>query len=415
MTSGPRRVVVTGLGAVTPFGVGASALWHGLREGHSAVAALRLGDHGLPCRAAGQVVDFEPRRVLGRLEARRLLRFSQFALAAAREAWEHAGLAHAAADPRRVATVVGNGSGGFPCGPALVDGWRARGWHGMDPLTLVKALPDVAAQQVSIALGLGGPVLTCVASCASGTMAIGEAAQMIRAGRADVALASGTEAWLTPYGLSTFAALRALSTRACAPEEASCPFDRRRDGFVPAEGAATLVLEERAHALRRCAPIFAEVAGFATTSDAYNQLAPRPDGTEAARCITLALEDAGVSAAELDYVNAHGTATPLGDVAETRALRLALGCHASRVAVSSLKSMIGHALGAAGAIESVATVMALCDSVIPPTINLREPDPACDLDYVVEGPRVTPVRVALKNSFALGGQNACLVFRRCAD
>ncbi|MHB8515589.1 MAG: beta-ketoacyl-[acyl-carrier-protein] synthase family protein, partial [Dehalococcoidia bacterium] len=356
MTAPRRRVVVTGLGAVTAFGVGAAALWRGVREGCSAVTALDRGACDLPCRAAGQVRDFDPRQMLGRVEARRLLPFSQFALASAREAWEHAGLAHAAFDGRRVATVVGNGSGGFPCGPALVDAWRARGWRGMDPLTLVKALPDVAAQQVSIALGLGGPILTCTASCASGTMAIGQATEMIRTGRADVALAGGTEAWLTPYGLSTFAALRALSTRDCAPEEASCPFDRRRDGFVPAEGAAMLVLEEREHAQRRRAPVLAEVAGVASTSDAHNQLAPSPDGAAAARCITLALADAGVAAVEVDYVNAHGTSTPLNDVAETRALKLALGCHAPRVAVSSVKSMMGHALGAAGAIESVVTV-----------------------------------------------------------
>lgn len=235
---------------------------------------------------------------------------------------------------------------------------------------------------------------------------------MIRQGRADIALAGGTEAWLTPYGISAFLALRALSTRDSPPEEASCPFDRRRDGFVPGEGAAVLVLEELNHALSRRATILAEIAGFASTADAHNQLAPRPDGTSAARCITLALMDAAVEPGEVDYVNAHGTSTQLNDAAETRAIKLALGDRAYHLPVSSLKSMIGHALGASGAIESVAAVISLRDGFIPPTINLHERDSDCDLDYVSEGPRKAVINVILKNSFAFGGQNACLVFRR---
>lgn len=411
MTQNKRAVVVTGLGAVSPFGVGVEALWEGLVSGRSAIQRPTFDTSLVPCGAAGEVKDFDPTRLLSRTQAKRCARFTQFALLAASEACAAAGIRPQEMDPTRIGISLGNGSGGFAKTAEWVGSWERRGWRGIDPLGLVKALPDMAVVQLSIALGIRGRLLTSNASCSSGNLAIGQAAELIGFGVIDRAIAGGSEAWLTPFGVANFHMLGALSTRDCAAEEASCPFDRRRDGFVPAEGSGFVVLEARELATARGAAILAEVAGFAANADAYHVLTPDPGGVAAATCITAALADAEIGPEDLDYVNAHGTSTRLNDIAETRALKRALGCHASRVPISSTKSMIGHTLGAAGAIEAVVAVKTIESGIIHATANLHEPDPDCDLDYVPNDARTAAVRTVLSNSFAFGGQNACVVFK----
>jgi 3-oxoacyl-[acyl-carrier-protein] synthase II len=400
------------MGAVTAYGVGVGSLWGGISTGRSAVTKVP-DDLDNPCRAAAPVVVSEYEGMLDRIERRRLLPFTQFALIAAREAWASAAVSgRSITADERVAVIVGTGSGGFANGPDIVGPWLARGVRGVDRLTLIKTLPDAAACHISMDLGIRGPILTCSASCSSATQALGSGLDLIRSGRADAVLAIGTEAWLTPFAIANFSAVNALSRRKCPPEQASCPFDKRRDGFVPGEGAGALVLESLDGALARSAPILCELAGFASSGDAYNQMAPRPDGSSAARCIELALTDAGLAPVSVDYISAHGTSTLLNDRVETKALKIALGSHARSVAVSSVKSMMGHTLGASGAIESVATIKAMTEGYVPPTINLEESDPECDLDYVPLVARRATIGVALKTSFAFGGQNACLVFRK---
>ncbi len=407
-----RRVVVTGMGALTAYGVGVGPLWAAVSAGRSAVTNAPASLAG-SCAAAAPVLPSSYEGLLDRIERRRLIPFTQFALLAGREAWASASacgrkIAHA----DRTGVVVGTGSGGFAQGPEFVEPWLGRGVRGLDRLSLIKTLPDAAASYISIDMGFGGPVLTCGASCSSATQAIGVGADMIRAGRADAVLAIGTEGWITSFGVANFSALHAVSRRECRPEEASCPFDKRRDGFVPGEGAGALVLEGLDTALARSAPILCELAGFASTADAHHQMAPRPDGAAAARCIGLALCDAHLPAGAVDYLSAHGTSTTLNDRAETNAIKMALGGHAHKVAISSVKSIIGHTLGASGAIESITAIKAMQDGLVPPTINLEQSDPDCDLDYVPLVARRAPVRAALKTSFGFGGQNACLVFRR---
>jgi 3-oxoacyl-[acyl-carrier-protein] synthase II len=408
-----RRVVVTGVGAVTPYGVGAERFWEGCMSGQSAVTELRLRDESIPCRVAGQV-DFDPSVHLGRVEARRLSRFCQFALVAAREALEDASLDPAKEPPGRAGIAIGNGSGDFLGAEKLVRRAFERGWAFLDSVALVQALPDMAAANLSMAFGFQGPILTSVAACSSSTIAIAQALTLLRAGRADVMIAGGAEAWITALGVAGFTSLRALSTRDCPPEEASCPFDRRRDGFVPSEGAAVLVLETEEHARSRGAPILAELAGAAISSDAYHLVAPRPDGAAAVACMIEAIEDAAIHPSDIDYVNAHGTSTKLNDVVEAQALGGVLG-EVCAPLVSSTKSLIGHTLGAAGAIESVAVVNSIRDGVVHPGINLDEPDPKCQLNHVGSSPRQLPVKAVLKNSFAFGGQNASLVFTRYSE
>ena len=408
-----RRVVVTGMGIISPLGLTVDDFWQACVEGRSGVTLLTAEfGAGYPTRVVAEVKGFDPHDYIDRKDARRMARFSQMAVAAARQAIEDAGLDLDREDRTRCGVIIGNGIGGFPNVDEAMRVMLARGGMRVDPFFVPKMLPNMAAANVSMVFGLKGYSNTVTTACAAGTQAIGDALDLIRAGRADVVVAGGTEAGISELGLAGFAVMRAMSTRNDDPQRASRPFDKDRDGFVSGEGAAMLVLESLEHALRRGARVRAELAGYGACSDAYHIVAPCADGEGAARAIAWALQDAGVTPDEVDYINAHGTSTPLNDVAETLAIKRALGERAYQVPVSSTKSMVGHGLGASGAIESVACVRTLETGIIHPTINYETPDPECDLDYVPNQARRADVRVVLKNSFGFGGQNACLVFRR---
>ena len=410
---GRRRVVVTGIGAVTPLGESAAEFWEGLKAGRSGVGPMTLADPtDYPCRIAGEVTGFDPERYVEKREARRLARFSQLAMAAASEAMAMAGLSAANVDAERMGVYLGNGNGGFPTIDESMRVLVERGGMRMSPFFFPMILPNMAAANVSRLFGARGPSSTITTACAASTQSIGDAAEAIRRGAADVMIAGGAEAGISQLGLAGFCVMRALSTRNDDPEGASRPFDAGRDGFVPAEGAGILTLEALDRALRRDAPILAEVAGYGASSDASHQFQPDEDGAGAARAIRWALEDAGVAPNEVDYINAHGTSTPLNDASETLAIKRAFGDAAYGIPISSTKSMIGHALGGAGGMEAVACVQTIRDGVIHPTINYEEPDPACDLDYTPNEARRADVKVALSNSFGFGGQNACLLLRR---
>ena len=409
-----RRVVVTGLGALTPAGVGVSATWEALKAGRSGIARLTLCDPtGYSCTVGGEVTGYKASDYLDSKTARRMARFVQFAIVAAREAVDHAGLDLGAEDLDRIGVVLGNGNGGYP---EIEDGARtlvAKSGMRMSPFFFPMTLPNIAAAQVGITYGLRGPNATIVTACAAGTQAIGEAAEMVRRGAADVVVTGGVEAGISQLGLGGFAVMRALSTTFNdEPARASRPFDARRDGFVPAEGAGVLVLESLAHARERGAEPLVEVAGYGATSDAYHVVHPDEDGSGAMRAMRIAIADAGLAPHEIDYINAHGTSTPLNDRIETLAIKRLFGEAAHGVAVSSTKSMLGHALGGAGGMEAVATVMTIVDGVMHPTLNQEEPDPDCDLDYVPNEARRRDVRAAMTNSFGFGGQNACVVMTR---
>jgi 3-oxoacyl-[acyl-carrier-protein] synthase II len=411
--NGRVRVVITGMGAITPLGQGVEELWQHLLAGRSGIATMTLCDTtDYPTKIAGEVKDWNPEVFIERREARRMARFSQFAVAAARQAVEDAGLDLDHIDRERVGVVLGNGNGGYPNIEEAVRTIVAKGGMRIDPLFMPKSLPNMAAAQIALQLGLKGHNSTVVTACAAGTQAIGEAAEVLRRGRMQVMLTGGSEAGISQLGLGAFSVMRAMSTRNDEPERASRPFDKDRDGFVPAEGAAIFVLETLDHARARGARVLAEVAGAAACADAYHIVMPCADGEGAARTIRWALEDAGERPEDVDYINAHGTSTPLNDAAETAAIKAVLGEHAYQVPISSTKSMIGHALGASGALETVAAVKSIVTGLIHPSANYETPDPDCDLDYVPAGPRRADVRVVLKNSFGFGGQNACLVLRR---
>ena len=409
-----RRVVVTGLGALTPAGLGVPATWEALKAGRSGIARLTLCDPtGYSCTVGGEVTGYKASDYLDSKTARRMARFVQFAIVAAREAVEHAGLDLGAEDLDRIGVVLGNGNGGYP---EIEEGARtlvAKGGMRMSPFFFPMTLPNIAAAQVSLTYGLRGPSATIVTACAAGTQAIGEAAEMVRRGAADVVVTGGVEAGISQLGLGGFAVMRALSTTFNdEPARASRPFDARRDGFVPAEGAGVLVLESLAHARERGAEPLVEIAGYGATSDAYHVVHPDEDGSGAMRAMRIAIADAGLAPHEIDYINAHGTSTPLNDRIETLAIKRLFGEAAHGVAVSSTKSMLGHALGGAGGMEAVATVMTIVDGVMHPTINQEESDPDCDLDYVPNQARPRDVRAAMTNSFGFGGQNACVVMTR---
>lgn len=410
---GAKRVVITGMGALTPLGNSVQEFWQGCLEGRSGIDYLTHFDpKDYPARISGEVRGFEPTDYMDRREARRMARFSQLAVAASRQAIQEARLDLGGEDPTRVGVLLGNGIGGFP---NTDEGMRTilhKGGLRLDPLFFPKMLPNMAAAHVSLVFGLKGYSSTVVTACAASTQALGDALDIIRAGRADVMLAGGTEAALCELGLCGFAVMRALSTRNDPPQKASRPFDAKRDGFVASEGAAIFVLERLKHAQARGAPVVAELAGYGACNDAYHLVAPCPDGEGAVRTMRWALEDADVQPEEVDYINAHGTSTPLSDIAETVAIKAVFGKRAYRLPISSTKSMIGHALGASGALESVACVVTLQTGIIHPTINYEYLDPQCDLDYVPNVARQANVRVILKNSFGFGGQNACLVFKR---
>lgn len=408
-----RRVVVTGLGAVTPLGLSVEEFWQGLVNGRSGIGPMTLCDPSdFPCRIAGEVKGFDPHLYLDKKEARRSARFTQLAVAATAEALRHARLTINSHNAERTGVLLGNGNGGFPTIEEETRVLYLEGPRRVNPLLMPLELPNMAACQVSLTFGLKGYNSTVITACAAATQAIGDAAEVIRRGKADAMVAGGTEAGISRLGLAGFCGLKALSTRNAEPQRASRPFDAERDGFIPAEGAAVLVLESLEHASARSAPILAEVAGYGASADAYHLVAPDPTGDGAARAIREALADAGLPLEAIGYVNAHGTSTPLNDAAETLALKKAFGEHAYRLAISSTKSMVGHSLGASGALEAVACVRTITDGIIHPTVNYEHPDPTCDLDYVPNQARRAQVAAVLSNSFGFGGQNACLVFRR---
>ena len=410
------RVVVTGMGAITPIGNSVSQFWANAVEGQSGIGILTQFDHSAyPVHIAGEVKGFDPEQHMDRRDARRMARFSQFAIAATREALAHAELDLDRVDRTRVGVLIGNGIGGIGDSQEAVRVIDSKGGMRIDPFFFPKMLPNMAAAHVSLMFGAKGYCNTVITACAAGTQAIGDSLDLVRAGRADVVITGGAEAALCELGLCGFAVIRALSLHNEEPEKASRPFDALRDGFVAAEGAGIFIIESLEHARRRDAPILAEVAGYGAGNDSYHIVAPCADGEGAVRAMRLALEDAGVQPAEVDYVNAHGTSTKLNDASETIAIKKVFGEDAYRVPISATKSMVGHSFGAAGAIECLACVQSIGTGIIHPTINREHPDPECDLDYVPEGARKADVNVVLKNSFGFGGQNACLVFKRFED
>ena len=410
--SSRQRVVITGMGAITPIGLTVDEYWSALVQGKSGIGPITFFDsEGYPTTIAAEVKGFEPKAYMDTKEARRMARFSQFAVAAATMALQDARIDLAVEDPEQIGVVLGNGNGGLPNIEEEMRTLLNRGGSRVNPFFMPMQLPNMAAAQISIRYGLKGYISTVITACAAGTQAIGEATEVIRRGKADVMVAGGTEATISEIGLAAFCALRALSTRNHEPARASRPFDKDRDGFVAAEGAGILVLESLDHALARGATILAEITGYGVSADAYHVVAPDAEGSGAARCMKLALADAHISPAQVDYINAHGTSTPLNDMTETLAIKRVFGEAAYSIPISSTKSMIGHLLGAAGGVEAVACVKTLLDGIIHPTINYETPDPQCDLDYVPNTARRLPVRTVLSNSFGFGGQNACLVFQ----
>jgi len=411
-----ERVVVTGVGVVSCAGIGRDAFWSAMEAGHSGIGPIQAFDPAaLAVKIAGEVQDFtfDPKL------AKRMERFTQFATAAAGEALAQAGLlpddaGAGAADPERLGAVIGSGIGGFPFLEAQHARFLERGAGRFHPLTVPIIIPNMAAANVAIQYKLLGPNQCISTACATGNHCVGNALDLIRLGRADAVVAGGCEATVSPFAIDGYIQLRALSTRNDDPQRASRPFSKGRDGFVLAEGAGVLLLESLTHARKRGAEILAEVAGFGMTSDAHHLTAPDPGGRGAVQAMRLALADAGLNPQDVDYINAHGTSTPLNDALETRAIKEVFGAHAGRVAVSSIKSMVGHSLGAAAGIEAVASVLALQRGLIPPTINLDEPDPELDLDYVPNQPREARLNAVLSNAFAFGGHNAVVAFKRFA-
>ena len=407
-----QRVVVTGMGAITPLGLSATALWESLAAGRSGVGPITLcSTEGYPTRIAGEVRGFDPKCFMDGKDARRMSRASQFAVAAARQAVDDAGLAGTSL-PEDAGVLLGTGNSSFPDLEVAMRTMIEKGGMRISPFSMPIVLPNMSAGQVAMQLGARGYNSTVATACAASTQAIGEAVEVLRRGDASIMLAGGTEAPICEIGLAGFSVMRAMSGRNDDPTAASRPFEITRDGFVPSEGAAILVLETLAGALARGARIYVEVLGFGSSSDAYHLTAPPPDAAGAVRAITWALRRAGVEADEVEYINAHGTGTPHNDLGETLAIKRVFGERAYRIPISSTKSMTGHALGAAGALEAVAVIGAITHELVPPTINLDVPDPGCDLDYVPHVARTVPIEVALSNSFGFGGQNATLVFAK---
>jgi len=406
-------VVVTGIGAMTPLGLDMEETWEGLLAGRSGIARIEAFDAAdLPSKVAGELKGFEASDYIEYKEARRMARCSQVALATAKQAVADAGLAVPLEAEERVGTLIGSGVGGYERAIEGVDTYREKGLRRVNPFVPISMLINMPSHHVSTWSGAKGPISTVVAACATGTQAIGEAAEHVRRGAADVMICGGVDAMVHFTLMVGFCSMRALSTRNDEPERASRPFDAERDGFVLSEGAAVMVLEDLEHALARGARIRAEVLGHSSSSDAHHVAQPDPKGEGGSRAMTWALEDAGVLPDEVDYINAHGSATPISDPIETLAIKRVFGEHAYHVPISSTKSMIGHPMGGAGAIEAAVCVRTIEEDYIHPTANLENPDPECDLDYVPKGPRSADVRIALSNSFGLGGQNACLVLGR---
>jgi 3-oxoacyl-[acyl-carrier-protein] synthase II len=411
--NGRRRVVITGLGAVTPLGIDVESTWEALVAGRSGAGEITQFDSSdfavhFACEATG----FDPTEYIERKQARRMDRFAHLIVAAARQAEADSGIS-VADESDRIGAAIATGIGGLKAFQDCHTELRERGPDRVNPFSIPEIIPNMGAAWVSMQLGTQGPLSSQCTACAASNMAIGDGLDAIRLGRADVMLCGGTEAPVTEVGIAGFSAMRALSRRNDAPEKASRPFDSGRDGFVMGEAGAVVVLEELEHAQARGAKIYAELLGYGLSSDARHITEPDPSGENPARAMTMAFGDAGIDPGEIDYINAHGTSTPLGDSAETRVIKLALGEeNARKTPVSSTKGATGHCLGAAGAVEGMFTILAVNRGALPPTINYEEPDPACDLDYVPNEARHHRVDVALSNGFGFGGHNACLVFRK---
>ena len=413
MDNNRRRVVITGMGAITPLGMTIDEYWGNLVAGKSGIAPGVLCDYSeYPCQIAGEVPEFDAGDFMDRKESRRIARFSQMAVAAAGLAIENGGLDLSRENPERLGVVMGNGNGGFPVTEENARIMMERGGMRVSPFFIPMILPNMAAANVSRLYGLKGYTSTVITACAAGNQAIGEATEAVRRGAADVILGGGCEAGICQLALGGFNVIKALTRSNDEPEKASRPFDAKRDGFVPAEAAAVFVIESLEHAIDRGANVLAEVAGYGVSSDAFHAVQPDEDGAGAARAMRWALENAGVGIDEVDYINAHGTSTPKNDHVETLAIKSLFGERAYSVPISSTKSMIGHALGGAGAVEAVACIQSIAHNEIHPTINYEFADPDCDLDYVPNVSRKTRVDTVLSNSFGFGGQNACLVFKR---
>jgi 3-oxoacyl-[acyl-carrier-protein] synthase II len=416
--NGARRVVITGMGVITPVGLDLVSFWDALLAGRSGIGPItRFDASRLPCRVAGEVTQFDPSNYMPTKEARRMSRVSQMGMVASMEAVADSGLTMPLSDPEAVGVYVGTAVGGLDRLDKGIQNFRSNGVGRVNPFSAPSVLPNMPAFHITHQFGALGPNSTVTTSCASGTQAIGEAANAIRTGRASVMIAGGTEAVITDFAIAAFSAMRALPTGFNDdPEHASRPFDALREGFILSEGAAFLVLEDFDHACSRGAPhIYAEVAGYASSSDAFHVAAPDPTAGGAIRTMKWALKAADVESDQVDYINAHGTGTPANDSVETLAIKQLFGEHAYDLPISSTKSMLGHALGASGAIEAVACALTIVRGRIHPTINYEHPDPECDLDYVPGESRAADVRIVLSNSFGLGGQNACLVLGKVED
>ncbi len=406
------RVVVTGIGLVTPLGSDRETTWKNLINGESGIDYIGAFDaEGFESRIAGEVTDFTPEAILGRRQAKRMDRFAQFACVASLEALEHAGIDMEDETAERVAVLIGSGVGGIITISEQIEVLNDRGPRRVNPFLIPMMLGDMASGQVSMTIGAKGPNFSVVSACATGTDSIGEAAEMIRRGVVDVAIAGGSEAAICPIGVSGFNACKALSTRNDDPQGASRPFDAERDGFVLGEGAGVIVIESLKHAEKRGAEVLCELVGYGATSDAHHVTQPHPEGEGAAEAMKIAIEQAGIDREEVAYINAHGTSTPLNDKFETIAVKKAFGDHADKLSVSSTKSMTGHLLGAAGGIEAGFSVLAISESAVPPTINLENPDIDCDLDYVPNMAKRGRVPVVMSNSLGFGGHNASVLFK----
>ncbi|WP_028550391.1 beta-ketoacyl-ACP synthase II [Paenibacillus sp. UNC451MF] len=407
-----QRVVITGMGVMTSMGHDLETFWANLMEGKSGVGMIELFDVSeYPTRIAAEIKDFNPEQYFDKKEARRMDRFVQFAVAASLSALQDAGLnVKEDTDPERVGVYVGSGIGGLSTWEEQHKILLEKGPKRVSPFFIPMMIANMASGQISMMTGAKGPNSTAVTACATGTHSIGDSYKMIQRGDADVMICGGAEATISPTGVAGFCALRAMSTRNEEPAKASRPFDTDRDGFVMGEGSGILILESLEHAQKRGAKIYGEVIGYGMSGDAYHMTDPDPDG--AARCMAKAIKDAGIAPEEIDYINAHGTSTPVGDRSETTAIKKALGDHAYKVAVSSTKSMTGHLLGAAGGVEALICGLTLKNGFIPPTINLDNQDPECDLDYVPNTARQANVKVAMSNSFGFGGHNATIILKK---
>jgi 3-oxoacyl-[acyl-carrier-protein] synthase II len=408
------RIVITGIGAVTPLGSSIRQYWDGLVRGQSGIRRITQFDASMyPCRIAGEIPDFEAAEYIDKKEARRIPRFGQIAVAAAVQAIKDAGLPDTMPVPERAAVVFGSAIGGLDRADEGMQLMRSKGYDRLNPFVVPASIPNLPAYLIAKQFQCLGANNTIATACATGTQTIGEGAELIRRGAADVVITGGSEALIRDFAIGGFSAMRALpvSFNDC-PEKASRPFDARREGFLYSEGAGAVVLESLEHALARGAHIYCEFGGHASSADGYHMAAPDPQAAGPVRAMRWALQDAGISPERIDYINAHGSSTPLNDSTETLAIKTVFGEHAYKLAVSSTKSMIGHPMGASGTLEAIACLLTIHEGVIPPTINYEYPDPQCDLDYVPNEARTQTVNAILSNSFGLGGQNACLVFKK---